>query len=551
MVPLAAFGLPIAVALPLALADALQPSAWDALAADPRVPGALLLSLRSAVVATALSLGLTLWLTTRLHGSRAWPGVARALAPLLAVPHAAFAIGLAWLVAPAGALARELAPLAGWTDPPDWGTVHDAGAWGLTAVLVFKELPFLLWQAVALLARPEVDADLRRQQALARSFGLAPSAWWWQLGWPQWLPRLAWPLLAVAAYALTVVDLALIVGPTAPPPLAVLAYADLIDADRAHNARGAAAALTLALVLAAGVALVGFAAPVCGRLWRRVATAGWRPAPAGPSPRRIAVATSGGVALIYALVIATLVLLSIAGVWTFPDALPQRWTMAAWATVAASAGTLGFTVALAAGASLLALALTVGWLEATPAAWDRWALPAVLAPLVVPSLLLMSGLYAAALALAIDGTRTGVLWAHVLVVLPYTMLTLRPAWRGFDPRFAQTALTLGRGRIVFWCRVKAPLLAAPLAAAAAVGFAVSVAQFLATQFLGTGRHPTLTTEAVTLASGGQRSLAAAFALLQALLPMAAFALAATVARRRGAAPVAPASAIAPVGVVWR
>ncbi|MDP9138901.1 MAG: ABC transporter permease, partial [Pseudomonadota bacterium] len=40
-----------------------------------------------------------------------------------------------------------------------------------------------------------------------------------------------------------------------------------------------------------------------------------------------------------------------------------------------------------------------------------------------------------------------------------------------------------------------------------------------------GRVPTITTEAVTLASGGDRRLNAVYALLQALLPFAGFLLA--------------------------
>ncbi|MCB1733362.1 MAG: hypothetical protein KDI21_23010, partial [Halieaceae bacterium] len=56
-------------------------------------------------------------------------------------------------------------------------------------------------------------------------------------------------------------------------------------------------------------------------------------------------------------------------------------------------------------------------------------------------------------------------------------------------------------------------------------------QFLATQMLGAGRLPTVTTEAVTLASGGDRRTAAAFALLQALLPLLAFGAARLVHRR--------------------
>jgi putative thiamine transport system permease protein len=61
-------------------------------------------------------------------------------------------------------------------------------------------------------------------------------------------------------------------------------------------------------------------------------------------------------------------------------------------------------------------------------------------------------------------------------------------------------------------------------AALAVGFAVSVAQYLPTLFAGGGRFVTVTTEAVALSAGGNRRVLAVQALLQIALPMAAFAL---------------------------
>lgn len=523
---LALFVLPLLAALPLALAEALRPGAWAAFGADPQWPQALTLGLRSAFVGTALALVLTMLLTTTLHGTPAWRRLSAALAPMLALPHAAFAIGLAWLLAPAGLLARLLAPAFGWDSPPSWQTVNDPGGWLLTGVLVLKELPFLLWNTVALLARPEVAAGVQRQIAVARTLGYTPQAWWWRVGWAQWLPRLAWPLLAVLAYGLTVVDLALIVGPTSPPTLAMLAYADLQDGNVARNARGAVGALVLALALAALVLALWFGAMVLRRAWVRRAVDGRRaPVRQARWPQRLARAAGMLVAGVYLAVLLVLVALSVAGVWSFPALTPQLVSLDAWRSVAASASTVGFTAALAAAASAAALGLTMAWLEATPPHWDRRATPVVLAPLVLPGLLLMAGLYQGALHLRLDGSMAGLLWVHTLVVLPYSFITLQPAWRSFDARFEHTALALGRSRWVFWWRVKWPLLAAPLAAAAAVGFAVSVAQFLATQFLGAGRHATVTTEAVTLASGGQRTLAAAFALLQALLPLAGFALA--------------------------
>jgi putative thiamine transport system permease protein len=60
----------------------------------------------------------------------------------------------------------------------------------------------------------------------------------------------------------------------------------------------------------------------------------------------------------------------------------------------------------------------------------------------------------------------------------------------------------------------------------AIGFAISVAQYLPTLFAGAGRFATVTTEAVALSAGGNRRVLAVQALLQVVLPLAAFALAA-------------------------
>ena len=65
-----------------------------------------------------------------------------------------------------------------------------------------------------------------------------------------------------------------------------------------------------------------------------------------------------------------------------------------------------------------------------------------------------------------------------------------------------------------------------------MAFAVTEAQYLSTQFVGAGRHATVTTEALTLASGGQRTLLAAYALLQALLPAGVFIAAWWLGRRQ-------------------
>lgn len=109
------------------------------------------------------------------------------------------------------------------------------------------------------------------------------------------------------------------------------------------------------------------------------------------------------------------------------------------------------------------------------------------------------------------------------------LFILRPAWRQHDPRMAVIARTLGWGPTrIFWL-LTLPSLTRPLLTALAVGFSVSIAQYLPTLWLGAGRIPTLTSQAVALSSGGEAQTLAAQALWQLLLPAVCFILTALLA----------------------
>ena len=94
------------------------------------------------------------------------------------------------------------------------------------------------------------------------------------------------------------------------------------------------------------------------------------------------------------------------------------------------------------------------------------------------------------------------------------------------------ARALAVSRFSAWRRGKLSLLKAPLLTAAAIGFAVSIAQFVPAQLIAAGRFSTLPMEAVTLSSGGNRPLTAVFALALAVPPLLAFLGAALLGRPR-------------------
>ncbi|MDO9196044.1 ABC transporter permease [Rhodoferax sp.] len=525
-------GLPLLWAAWAAAMAALDASAWQGLLADSQTLQALGLTLWTGLLASGLSVALAAWLMSHNFPGPAWARLVQALGPMLAVPHAAFAIGLAFLLAPSGWLLRALSPWATGLDaPPPWATTQDPWGLGLVLVLIAKEVPFLLWAAATQLQRADVAQVWTRELLVARSMGYGPRAAWWRVLWPQLWPRLRWPMLAVLAYSLTVVDVALVIGPTTPPTLAVLAWQWLLDADVTVNARGAAAAWLLALLVGA---MAGLLWQVPRQpAWRTRWTTGARHAPAHLSMlARAGVVGLAALLCLYLAVMLSLAVGSVAGIWSFPAFWPQTLTTSAWASVWGSLATMGTTLTLALGSALVALLWSVAWLECAPALLIDRLRRLIYLPLVLPPVLWVVGVHGLTLNWGIDATWAGLWLAHTLAAVPYVLIALSPAYTGFDPRFRHVAASLGHGRAVFLWRVKWPLLRAALASAFAVGFAVSVAQYLPTLFVGAGRFATVTTEAVTLASGAQRSLTAAYAWLQWLLPALVFGLAAWLGKPR-------------------
>ena len=490
-------------------------SAWRELLSYPGVFASLRLSVTTGLVATLLALVLAAALCVVIHG-RKRVGARALLAPLLAAPHAAMAIGLAFLIAPSGWIARLFSPwLTGWSAPPDIASVQDPYGFALILGLVVKETPFLLLTMLAALNQIPAGQQLRA----ARALGYAPGAAWVSIILPQVYAQVRLPVFAVLAYALSVVDMALVLGPANPPPLAVLALRWFTAPDVTQYFPAAAAAvLQLGLVLAC-IAIWRLGEGAARALQRRWVMRGARGRAAGfgltaGSLVGAAVLAAGLTALL------ALALWSFAWSWRFPDALPAQWTLDTWARQShALLWPLTNTLLLGAAATGVSFALCVALFESGARGWLAAVPRFAYLPLLVPQIAFLFGTQAPLDWLALSGSFLGVAWAHLLFVFPYMMLALADPWRALDRRYARAAAALGASPWRILLDVKLPLLLRPALGACAIGFAVSAAQYLPTLFAGAGRVPTLTTDAVALSSGADRRVVAVFAFLQAVLPL--------------------------------
>ena len=514
---------------------------WRALASQPGIATSVRLSVQIGLLATVLSLAMASALSAAFSQHAMYRRLARLVAPVLATPHVAVAIGLAFLIAPSGWLVRLVSPLlTGWDRPPgDLVTVRDPQGLSMVLGLVVKEVPYLILMIGA--ALQQVPHEALRRSATALGYG--PITGWFKVVFPGVYAQLRLPVYAVLAFSMSTVEVGLILAPGLRPPLAVLAARWFSDYDLQRYFPAAAAAVLQGLLVLACLGLWRLGEMLVARSGRRWCETGRR----GGTIGALGAGAATGSALAWILGLVSLlgmVVWSFTESWRFPAALPEHWSLATWSSQWPRVEeTVWTTLSLALASALVAVVLTIACLESETRrsrAPTRRVLWLVYAPLLVPQIAFLYGFQVLLVRLDIDGRWLAVAWAHLVFVLPYAFLSLADPWRALDPRYARSAAALGAspGRVLWQLRL--PMLLKPLLLSFAIGCAVSVGQYLPTLFAGAGRIATLTTEAVTLSSGADRRIMGVYTFLQAAIPLViyvgALAIPAAVfVRRRGMA----------------
>ncbi|UWQ20926.1 ABC transporter permease [Jannaschia sp. W003] len=216
--------------------------AYAALAARPGFWASLGLTLWYALFATAISLvlgtALAVLLLRRFPGRRLF-GYAYKL-PLM-VPYGV-GIALAVLMMGQGGVLSRLAAAAGLIDDPGAfpALLRTHAGWGIVAVYVWKQLPFVALSVHAVLlgvGRDTVEA--------AQLLGASPAQTFRLVTLPQIVPGLVGAGTIALAFNLGAFEAPFILGGGYPDTLPVLAWRLFNDADYARQVEGMAAAVVL------------------------------------------------------------------------------------------------------------------------------------------------------------------------------------------------------------------------------------------------------------------------------------------------------------------
>lgn len=233
---------------------------------------------------------------------------------------------------------------------------------------------------------------------------------------------------------------------------------------------------------------------------------------------------------------------SVARGWRFPDLLPQAWSARAWTyALSDTSGVLGSLalttgIALAAAALSLAAGIPAGRALALHAfRGKRLVELAILAPTVVPGIAVAMGLHAVFVGLGLTNTVTGVVLAHLVPTLPYTVLAMAAVFSNFDPDFEAQARSLGASPMQTFRNVTLPAVMPGVAAGALFAFLVSWSQYIPTLLVGGGRMATLPLLLFSFAGAGRHDVTGAIAVIYVLPGIAALLLTARQLSGRGPA----------------
>ncbi|WP_198552878.1 ABC transporter permease [Psychromonas sp. Urea-02u-13] len=520
-------------------------SGFEQLAQFPGISQSILMTLNVSIISTFLSVLISFVILRRWYQSKHWQKIENAIAPILALPHVAFAIGFAFLFTPSGFISRlstELFEFALFTDVQI--IKHQLG---LIIGLTLKEVPFILFMSIALLKQLNIKQSLQ----CAQSLGFSQQQAWLKVIFPQWLPKMRFSIIAIMAYSLSVVDVSLIIGPSIPSTLPVMIWSWLNESNLDTHLMAASGALVLALLCVLLVYTVIFVEWLIVKKctsWQfsgRKTLTGCKGISLFTRLSKASLAGLGSLGLISVLLASSLSLImiivwSFSKRWPYPHILPSNWSLQFWQSeLPYLFDTFVTSIGLAMLSATIALLLVLVLLEVNNrnniSHKVRLVIPMILivTPIIAPQLSLLLGIQLAAIYIGAEHFYLWVLWSHVFFVFPYIYLSLDGPWRSFDQGFNKVGLSLGKSAWTVWWTIKIPLLLPAIVISMAVGISVSLAQFLPTLMLGAGRIATITTEAVALSSGQDRRVMAIYALLQTITPLFFFAVALFIAKKTG------------------
>ena len=229
------------------------------------------------------------------------------------------------------------------------------------------------------------------------------------------------------------------------------------------------------------------------------------------------------VAINFVCVIIPIVIIAIwafADRWTWPDLLPQEFSLRGFEEVLS--GRLGTGVPMILQSIGIAfatafLATAVAALAARAISHYRWRGKtffsfSVILPFIIPTTVFAMGVQVLFIHAGIARTVPGVILSHTIVALPYAILIMSDVTKAAGTRLEEAARTLGAGRIATALHVTVPSILPGILSSLSMSYIMSFSQYFLTLLIGGGTVRTFAVVLFPYLSSGDRTIAGAYGL---------------------------------------
>lgn len=209
--------------------------------------------------------------------------------------------------------------------------------------------------------------------------------------------------------------------------------------------------------------------------------------------------------------------------WFFPDILPSHMSLKSWRYALSPASgvldALVLSIALSAIVTGLSIALALPAARALGLHKFRGkglVELLIFAPTIVPGIATGMGLHSVFLTLGWTNSFAGVVLAHLIPTLPYSILILSGVFANFDPEFEAQARTLGAHPLTILRQITLPAILPGVITSALFAFLVSWSQYILTLLIGGGRIVTLPLLLFNFTAAGRNDIAGTIAIIYIL-----------------------------------
>lgn len=424
----------------------------------------------------------------------------------LAIPHISLALGFSFLLMPSGILFRLIARATHSTEVGHISLIHDSLGISMSVVVVIKLVAFIMFMLLAGLQ----DYKLQYQVLQSKLLRHNKFQTWLYIIFPQMMPKIFVPFLISIAYAISPIDVASILGHRFPPTIGIMIRTLFNQVQREEFINGNV--LCIVLGIASILSLFLWTGVFYGV--RKILRKGYVcPHKYYLSDKTILKISKTSFFFFTGIVVVSTILLCIWSIvirWDFPDFLPTRIGITNQISyLTRFTSSINHTMLIAMLSTLISLFVSIVILEMLNALyWRRQflVLGILLLPILLPSIVYITGVHMFFLYLGINGTLFAMVWVHALRVTPYITLLLYGVFKTYNPYFIIQAKVLGKRYLKTLYTIKLPMLILPIGYAVLIGMLVCVTEYVYAQFIGEGKWETVTLLTISLYSGGNRQI---------------------------------------------